>query len=146
MEEAYIAAAPAVVAGRIHAPAWPGGLWSDLTFTPTTDRGVHGQHWSVSGVVTGTAEVWLEACGDGTIVHTYLRANPSIGRSWSVRRCVREGNRRGAAARRAGWELKDAIEAGREPGAPSVGSPTGTGAGGQVASPMRRGDRGEHGG
>lgn len=40
------------------------------------DRGDEGKRWTVSGALTGTAEMWLEQCFGGVIVHVYVRADP----------------------------------------------------------------------
>lgn len=48
-----------------------------LTLTTYDDRGLLGVRWNVTGDLVGTAEVWLEAYGDGTIVYTYLRGEPT---------------------------------------------------------------------
>lgn len=45
------------------------------------DRGVDGKRWTLSGSLTGTAEVWLEPSHGGAIVHVYLRADPRSRRS-----------------------------------------------------------------
>jgi hypothetical protein len=62
----------------------------------------------VSGALTGTAEIWLEPVGDGTVLHFYLRTGLSD---------------RGRAARATAWKrsvhaVKDELERGREPGTP----------------------------
>ena len=45
------------------------------------DRGIDGKRWTLSGSLTGTAEVWLEPSHDGVIVHVYLQADPGPRRS-----------------------------------------------------------------
>jgi hypothetical protein len=45
------------------------------------DRGIAGKRWTLSGSLTGTAEVWLEPSHGGVIVHVYLRADPRSRRS-----------------------------------------------------------------
>jgi len=45
------------------------------------DRGVKGKRWTLSGSLTGTAEVWLEPSHEGVIVHVYLQADPASRRS-----------------------------------------------------------------
>lgn len=68
-------------------------LWQSwfpgLVLTPYDDRGRLGVRWTVAGELTGTAEVWLQEHGDGTIVHVYVRADPPAG-----------GSRRRAPSRR----------------------------------------------
>jgi len=41
------------------------------------DRGLRGKRWTLSGSLTGTAEVWLEPSHGGVIVHVYLQADPA---------------------------------------------------------------------
>ncbi len=45
------------------------------------DRGIDGKRWTLSGSLTGTAEVWLEPSHGGVIVHVYLQADPGRRRS-----------------------------------------------------------------
>ncbi len=41
------------------------------------DRGLDGIRWSVTGAWVGSLEVWLEAVGDGVVVHHYARLDPA---------------------------------------------------------------------
>lgn len=50
-----------------------------LDLTCYEDRGDLGKRWTLSGRLSGTAEVWLEPGFDGVTVHVYLRADP-VGR------------------------------------------------------------------
>jgi hypothetical protein len=107
-DDTFVAAAPAAVARLVADPRRWSLWWPDLGLTVARDRGRDGIQWTVSGALTGTAEIWLEPFGDGTVLHFYLRAGLS-----DVERAVR--------AR--GWKrcvhaLKDELEAGREPGTP----------------------------
>lgn len=92
-----------------------------LVLTAYDDRGRRGVRWTVGGELVGTAEVWLQEHGDGTIVHTYLRANP---RRNDPHRLVR--SRRRAVARygrplkRHLLAVKDALEGDRPPGTARV--------------------------
>ena len=53
------------------------GVWfPGAMFTSYDDRGPLGDRWTVTGALVGTAEVWLEEHGDGTVVHAYLRVDP----------------------------------------------------------------------
>jgi len=63
--------------------------WTDLEPAVTKDRGVKGQQWAVGGALRGTMEVWLEAVAGGTVIHWYLRADPTAPASRRLRR-VRE--------------------------------------------------------
>lgn len=47
-----------------------------MTLRCYEDRGDEGKRWTLSGALTGTAEVWLESNYGGVLVHVYLQANP----------------------------------------------------------------------
>ena len=86
------------------------------------DRGVQGLRWTVHGALVGTMEVWLEPVLDGTLLHHYLRADPT-GRDGSVvtvsaRAAAAEVRRRQLAAKRLAFTLKAQLEADREIGLP----------------------------
>jgi len=82
------------------------------------DRGEAGVRWNVGGALAGSMEVWLEAFGDGVIVHYYLRADRPGTPYSSVRQAAREVRRRQRAAKRVFWRLKDELESGRASGEP----------------------------
>jgi hypothetical protein len=65
-------------------------------------------------------EVWLEAVGDGTVLHWFLRVDP-VGEPLTRRAATREGVRRQRAAKAVAFALKDRLEAGRPPGVPPGG-------------------------
>jgi hypothetical protein len=92
-DDTYVAAAP---------------TWPDLRLRVREDRGAEGLRWEVTGALTGTAEIWLEPVGDGTVVHFYLRSG--LGE--------RARERRRVAWKRAVHRLKDELEAGRAVGTP----------------------------
>lgn len=118
VEETFVAADPALVRPRVATPGFLQGLWPRLRLRVSQDRGGEGLRFSVSGPVTGTAEVWLEGWADGVIVHVYLRVDPS-GERWSASRARRERHRLRAVVPPALWEVKDVLEAGRRPGDPA---------------------------
>lgn len=62
-------------------------------------------------------EVWLEAVGDGTVLHWFLRVDP-VGEALPPRAATREVVRRQRAAKALAFALKDRLEAGRPPGVP----------------------------
>ncbi len=83
LDDTFVRAAPDQVraATRVR---WEGWL-PDLSLLVDEDRGVKGVRW-VAGTgartpagMTGTAEVWLEAVRPGTVVHLYVRLDPSGG-------------------------------------------------------------------
>ena len=45
------------------------------------DRADLGKRWTLSGALTGTAEVWLEQAHGGVVVHVYVQADPTSRRS-----------------------------------------------------------------
>lgn len=116
----YVVAAREVVRERFCDEAQWATWFPDLTLTASEARGPKGVRWNVTGALVGTAEVWLAEYGDGTIVHTYVRAEPAkrVG-----------GSRRTQAWATRGYALplkahllvvKLALEAGRELGTPCV--------------------------
>jgi hypothetical protein len=107
-DDTFIAAPPAAVARLVADPARWQAWWPDLTLVTERDRGPSGRHWRVSGALSGSAEIWLEPVGDGTVLHFYLRTALSD---------------RARAARTIAWKrsvhaVKDELEDGREPGTP----------------------------
>lgn len=57
--------------------------WPDLKLVVYRDRGDKGLRWTVTGALVGSSEIWLESIElapaeeSVTIVHYYLRANPT---------------------------------------------------------------------
>ncbi len=119
IEETFVAADPAAVRGRLRRPDVPAELWPDLAATITVERGPQGRHFAVTGPLAGTAELWLEAVGDGVLIHAYLRADPPGG-GWSARRVRRSLRRRQRHMKAVMWRLKDELEAGRAAGEPAT--------------------------
>jgi hypothetical protein len=107
-DDTFVAAAPEEVAGLVADPGRWATWWPDLTMRVSRDRGQEGVQWLVAGALRGTAELWLEAVGDGTVVHFYLRA-PMTGR---------DRRRRALAWKRDVHALKDALEGPRASGTP----------------------------
>ncbi len=136
IDETFLVAAPAVVAAAVHDPARTRTWWPDWELTVFQDRGVDGVRWTVTGSLVGTAEVWLEPMGDGTLLHVYVRADPTARGSAAVARPL--SGRRADRARRVqalrikqwSWALKRELEAGRAAGEPrhdaAVGEVAGT--------------------
>jgi hypothetical protein len=124
VDETFLAVPPARVAAAFaDRGAWP-GLWPDLRLEVLADRGDEGVRWTVGGALTGSMEVWLEAVLDGTVVHYFLRADPTgpngLPTTWPRRRAVAETQRRQRAAKRIAFALKARLEAGRAPGEPPL--------------------------
>lgn len=107
-DETYVRVAPDRVAPLVAEPARWRRWWPDLRVTATSDRGIEGQQWAVSGPLVGTMEIWLEPVADGTVVHWFLRADPS--RPVSRRLIERQRRRRVVAWKAEIFALKDALE------------------------------------
>ncbi|MEJ2861871.1 polyketide cyclase / dehydrase and lipid transport [Actinomycetospora flava] len=118
VDETFLAVAPARLAPEFSDPAVWRRLWPDLALRVFADRGDKGVRWSVVGDAwQGSMEVWLEAVGDGTVLHYFLRVDP-VGAQLSPRAATREAVRRQRAAKALAFGLKDRLEAGRPPGVP----------------------------
>jgi hypothetical protein len=126
VDETFIAATPEVVAAVVHESARWSTWWPDLTLTVFMDRGLSGIRWSAQGAAVGSCELWLEAVGDGVLVHHYVRLDPidkRTGAAMSVPQTP-AGWRKVAALRAARardwklhvWALKDELEGDRRPG------------------------------
>ena len=77
VDETFLAVPPERLAAEFADPAAWRRLWPDLALRVFTDRGAQGVRWSVVGDAwTGSMEVWLEAVGDGTVLHWFLRVDP----------------------------------------------------------------------
>lgn len=122
VDETFLAVPPEVVAAEFAAPASWARWWPDLRVAVDTDRGVQGIRWTVTGALVGSMEVWLEPVLDGTVLHYFLRADPSgpDGRPVPAppRRGAAEARRRQRAAKALAFACKDRLEAGRAPGEP----------------------------
>jgi hypothetical protein len=118
IDETYVVADPSVVAAVVHDPARWTGWWPDLTLTPFMDRGGQGIRWSaVSSRWVGSLEIWLEAVGDGVLVHHYQRLDPARGSGPVSRRAAtRERTRRARDWKQHAFALKDDLEGARRPG------------------------------
>ncbi|MSO27567.1 MAG: polyketide cyclase / dehydrase and lipid transport [Candidatus Nanopelagicales bacterium] len=112
-----------VIADRARWDLW----WPELTLTVFMDRGVDGIRWSVSGVLVGSSEIWLEQVGDGVLLHYYLRADPAAPGSPALARAIPASphgqrqidslrTRHTLAWKRSVWALKDEMEGARRPG------------------------------
>lgn len=79
-DETYVAADGALVGAAIADRARWNLWWPHLRLEVTEDRAEKGIRWAVSGPLTGTMEVWLEAQReglDGVVLHYFLHAEPS---------------------------------------------------------------------
>ena len=134
VDETFVVADRTLLARQISDPALWLEWWPDLRLSVVTDRGVAGIRWSVSGALSGTAEIWLEPWQDGVIVHWFLRAGlpprgsrdtglpprGSVGSgSLTERECARLRQRYATAFKRRIHALKDDLERRRPPGCPA---------------------------
>ena len=118
VDETFIAADRSRVAAVVADPATWQSWWPDLALTVFMDRGPDGLRWSATGALTGSVEIWLESCGDGVLLHYFLRADPSPGTPLSSATIARLRRRRATSWKHQVWALKDAMEVGRQPGMP----------------------------
>lgn len=101
--------------------------WPDLKLEVYGDRGEKGLRWTVSGALVGSSEIWLETVEvateikPATIVHYYLRANPTRSGSENHSRAVTNSAREKREIqklrerhvlgwKRTVWALKDSLE------------------------------------
>jgi hypothetical protein len=116
VDETFLAVPPERLVAEFADPSAWRRLWPDLDLRVFADRGEKGVRWSVVGDAwRGSMEVWLEAVGDGTVLHYFLRVDP-VGQELSARAATREAVRRQRAAKAVAFALKDRLEAGRPPG------------------------------
>ena len=143
VDETFVVADRRLLARQISDPGLWLDWWPDLRLSVVTDRGVDGIRWSVSGALSGTAEIWLEPWQDGVVVHWFLRAGlpprgsrdtglpprgsrdtglPPRGSGGSgahaERECARLRHRYATAFKRRIHALKDDLERGRPAGLP----------------------------
>ena len=123
VDETFVVVDRASIAAVVADPARWARWWPELQLTVFMDRGLDGIRWSVAGRWVGSLEIWLEAVGDGVLVHHYARldpVDPSTGGPRPVptdlsgrRRAARARAVRATAWKRSIWALKDELEAGR---------------------------------
>ena len=68
--------------------------------------------WTVTGALTGTMEVWLEAVLDGVVLHYFLHAEPSGVTAWELARMnlAKSNHRRRVAGKAMAFEVKRKLE------------------------------------
>lgn len=122
IDEMFVVASPEAVRAVLCDEARWKRWFPGLTLRAYVDRGPQGVRWNVAGNLFGTLEVWLEERGDGTVVHTFVRAEPSApARRHRPHRLAATVRRRYALPlKQRMWEVKDALEAGRVVGLPRV--------------------------
>ena len=120
VDETFLAVPPEVVAAVFASPESWRRHWPDLRLDLYADRGAEGMRWAVTGALTGTMEVWLEAVLDGTVLHYFLRAETPA--PLSPRQAQRAASARQLAAKSLALDLKRVLEDGRPPGIAPAGS------------------------
>lgn len=130
VDETYIAVAAGTVAAIVHDSSRWGEWFPDMHLVVFMDRNEKGIRWSASGKYVGSVELWVEEFGDGTILHHYLRIDPTVPGSDTEpqqvpdtlagrRKNDRERQARAHHWKRISWVLKDELEAGRKAGEPA---------------------------
>jgi hypothetical protein len=130
VDETFVVADRAAIAAVVADPDRWRRWWPDLDVTVFMDRGADGMRWSARGAWVGSVEIWLEAQGDGVLLHHYQRLDPVDPRTGAprpepvdltgLRRAAHERDRRARSWKRHVWALKDELEAGRSAGEPRV--------------------------
>lgn len=127
VDETFVTVPPAELAAVFADPAAWRRFWPDLRLAVFADRGEQGLRWTVEGPLVGTMEVWLEPVLDGTVLHYFLRADPTgpggAARPLPPRRARAEVARRQHAAKAVALGLKARLERGRPPGEPRRSAP-----------------------
>jgi hypothetical protein len=133
VDETFVVADRSVLAAIVADPSWWRAWWPDLDLTVFMDRGLDGIRWSATGAWVGSIEIWLEAVGDGVLVHHYARLDPPAPdgsarpeptdvAGW--RRAARARGVRARAWKQSVWALKDDLERGRAVGTPAARATT----------------------
>ena len=129
VDETYVVAPRTLIAAVVADPARWRQWWPSLDLVVFMDRGLDGVRWSITGELVGSAEIWLEAQGDGVLVHYYLRGEPTVPGSSATARALPESargrreldrlrRRHAIAWKQVVWALKDEMEGGRRPREP----------------------------
>lgn len=129
VDETFVVAPPAVLARVVADPAYWRRWWPDLDLVVFMDRGLAGQRWSMTGALVGSLEIWIEPFADGSILHHYLRGEPSddgkTPKPWpdtptGWRKAATARAQRAKAWKRSVWQLKSELEADRPAGVSPV--------------------------
>ena len=117
-DETFVCADPVDVGAAIADPASWRRWWPDLRLTVVEDRGPAGLRWTITGALTGTMEVWLEASSDGVILHYFVHAEPSGVAAWELAKMnlAKANHQRRVAGKRMAFEVKQKLEESRAVG------------------------------
>ena len=119
-DETFVCADPAAVGAAVANPSSWRRWWPDLSLTVVEDRGPAGHRWTVTGALTGTMEVWLEAVMDGVVLHYFLHAEPTgvTGAGLAELNLAELNHQRRVAGKKMSFEVKAELERGRGVGMP----------------------------
>jgi hypothetical protein len=120
IDEMFVVADRSLVRTALCDPTTWGRWFPEVRLTTSENRDLDGVRWNVSGALVGTAEVWLEEFGDGTLVHTYIRTVPASTRRFRSRRQARVLRHYALPLKRHLLSVKDDLEKGRTVGEPRV--------------------------
>ncbi|SHW07589.1 Polyketide cyclase / dehydrase and lipid transport [Mycobacteroides abscessus subsp. abscessus] len=111
-DETFVCADPAAVGAAVANQSSWRRWWPDLKLTVVEDRGSAGQRWTVTGALTGTMEVWLEAVMDGVVLHYFLHAEPTgvSGAALAELNLADLNHRRRVAGKNMAFEIKTDLE------------------------------------
>jgi hypothetical protein len=111
-DETFVCADPLEVGRAVADPSNWRRWWPDLRLTVVEDRGPMGHRWTVTGALTGTMEIWLEAELDGVILHYFLHAEPSgaTARELARMNLAKANHRRRVAGKKMAFEVKRKLE------------------------------------
>ncbi len=117
-DETFVCADPADVGTAVASRASWRRWWPDLSLSVVEDRGPAGHRWTVTGALTGTMEIWLEASSDGVILHYFLHAEPSGVAAWQLAKMnlAKANHQRRVAGKRMAFEVKQKLEESRQVG------------------------------
>jgi hypothetical protein len=111
-DETFVCADPEAVGAAVANTASWQRWWPDLRLTVVEDRGPMGHRWTVTGALTGTMEVWLEAVLDGVILHYFVHAEPAgvSARELSRMNLAKCNHQRRVAGKNRAFEVKRTLE------------------------------------
>jgi hypothetical protein len=111
-DETFVCADPLEVGRAVADPSNWRRWWPDLRLNVVEDRGPMGHRWTVTGALTGTMEIWLEAVLDGVILHYFLHAEPSgaTARELARMNVAKANHRRRVAGKKMAFEVKRKLE------------------------------------
>lgn len=117
-DETFVCADPAAVGAAVANPSSWRRWWPDLKLAVVEDRGPAGHRWTVTGALTGTMEVWLEAVMDGVVLHYFLHAEPTgvSGAALAELNLAELNHRRRVAGKNMAFEIKTDLERTRQVG------------------------------